>query len=250
VSIFAVVFTVLSSSWGFAWQTAVGPSFRGYPLSGDLTMSIKQEGLLFDRRTEADPLTYGLWQIKALASAAGVVEASASLYPVSYVRLTAGIGGTARYYNPPSLNCTYLNCQGFLQKNRLGFGFIIATGENKEWIVLPEYNLLQVTSAQTQLPNADETELIIANPAGDTLDQYSIIFGKKTEAKVVGLLIRESQYRSSGQHNEMQALISKSTWRDTSLVFGAGRYASDLNVPGFTAFFTYEWRWGYSQALF
>jgi hypothetical protein len=238
------------SAQGMAWQAAVSPSYRLYPMTGDFAASLKQEGLLYDKRTESDSLSYGLWQLKASASITGTLEASASLYPVSFARVTVAVGGVDRYYNVPTFNCTYVNCQGFVSKNRLGFGFVIATGEMKQWIVLPEYNLYQVSSSQTNLPIGDETELILANPTGDTLDQYSVIFAKKMETKLYGLLVRQAQYRSSGQHNEMQALINKTIWRDTSFLIGVGRYASDMNVPGITAFASYEWRWGYSQALF
>jgi hypothetical protein len=241
---------MLASSSSQAWQAALEPAFRDYPLSGDVTASIKQEWMMFDHRSESDTLTYGLWQVKAAASVAGTVEASASVYPISFVRLTAGFGGTERYYNPATFNCSYVNCQGFFQKSRLGFGFVLATGENKQWVALPEYNLIQVGNTNNPLPTGDETELILANPTGDTLDQYQVVLGKKVESKIYGILLRGAHYRSSGQRNEMQALMAKANWRDTSFIIGAGRWASDMNVPGFTAFFTYEWRWGYSQALF
>ncbi len=245
-----LISVMIGSTPSLALQSIVSPSFRMYPVAGDLTATVKQEKLLWDQRTQFDPTNYSLLQVQALADAGGAIELGVSYYPISYFKLMAAVGGAYRYYNNPSFNCALTNCQGFLVRNRIGFSFLGATGENHEWLVIPEYNMLLVSASQSNLPIADEVEVIYANGQGDVMDRYQVVAGKKLNNQFFGAMIRVAQYRSSGQRNELDAIIGKVNWRDSNFVLGVGRYASDLYLPGPTFFVSYEWRWGYSQALF
>ena len=240
----------LSTESTQAMQATVTPAFRGYPMYGYLTGTINQEGILWDHRTESDPYQYSLWQFSIMGDVNGAVELAANYYPISFLRFTGALGGAYRYFNSTAFNCSVVYCSGFLTRNRLGVGFLIVTGENKEWSIIPEYNLIFVSSGQTQNANGDEQELLIASAPNDTLDRYQVKVWKKFENQYYGLLARRAEFRGTGLHNELQAVVSKTIWRDTTFEFGAGRYASDLYVPGFTVFASYEWRWGYTQSLF
>ena len=155
-----------------------------------------------------------------------------------------------RYIKGTSLNCTYNYCEGFALRNKFGIAFIVAGGEQKEWFLRPEYEMMLASVSNTTLPMADEQEVILANPGNDTLDRYTVTFGKKVEHQIYGAALRQASYRTSGQRNESQVVFLRTNWRDTAFTIGGGRYASDQNVAGFTMFMAYEWQFGNSLSLF
>jgi len=240
----------ISSIAALAQLTSVSLAFRNYPLAGDLSASYKYEGMIWDHRAESNASKFSYWQLVVGADVDGIVEFAANYYPISFLRLSAAVGGTYRYYNIPSFNCNVVNCQGFLSRNRVGAAFLGAFGEKNEWLVIPEYNLLWLGDAQNSLPIGDESENLIGGASADIMDRYQILAGKKIKNQMFGIFVRQAQFRLSGQHNEFQVLLDKINWSDTDLTLGVGRYSSDLYLPGITFFALYTWHVGQSVGFF
>jgi len=189
--------------------------------------------------------------LKAKGAAHGLVDLTLSTYPISFVKIDLSVGGTYRYYNTSGFDCLQNICQGFLARTGFGFSFILSFGDQDEFILVPGYKSTAVSHGQTNKRIVDETEYLIASAGGDTLDQSSLFFGKTLrKGNVLGLYLKQSQYRNSQKQNEMQLIVMSWDWKKTAMNFGVGRYASDYHAPGFTLTAEYEWKWSESLALF
>jgi hypothetical protein len=244
------VFLFLFSFHAFAWDSTVTPKYRFYPMTASISASISKENILWDARNVKQPWNYGMYRLTLNGGAEGSFEGTVTYYPVSIVKIFAGVGGTYRYYNIPTFNCDLVTCDGFVQRSHLGFSFAMAFGEEMNWILIPTYEQFSLSTSNSSKPIADEAENILAAANSDTFDSVSLLAGQKRGISLYGLYIRQGRFRNSCQFNEIQAAIVKSEWRETSFLFGLGRYASSYYTPGITFFISYEWRWGKSQALF
>jgi hypothetical protein len=219
-------------------------------MTADVVASISKEKILWDERNEDSPWNFGLYRMSFNTGADGQIEGAVTVYPVSTVKLFAAAGGSYRYYKLPTFNCDTVNCAGFLQRLRLGFSFVMVFGEDKNWILNPTYENINLSTGETKQSIADESENVLAAPSGDTFDAVTIVAGKKVGISLYGLYARQGRFRLSSQYNELQAALVRTDWRETSFILGLGRYASSFYVPGITFFLSYEWRWGKSQSLF
>jgi hypothetical protein len=230
---------------------SISPSMRIYPDGGTLEAEYGEEWPWWDEKNDKEFWRYGFYQLRMNAAVHGATELSFSAYPISFVRLTLGVGGVYRFYNTENFNCTTNICQGFLSKNRLGVQFALAFGDDGEYFLIPSYNMVFVSHPQTNRRIVDETELILAAAGGDTLDNVSIFMGKQIRrGTIMGVYIKQSQYRQALTRNEAQYFVTRFDWQDTSLNFAIGRYASDFHVPGLGVSASYEWKWGKSLSFF
>jgi hypothetical protein len=234
-----------------AYFGSVSPSMRVYPDGGTIEAEYGTEWPWWDEKNDKEFWRYGFFQLRMSAAIHGAVETNFSIFPISFVRLNFGVGGVYRFFNSKEFNCTTYLCQGFLTKNRIGLQFALSFGDEGEYFLIPSYNMIFVSHPQTTKMIVDETELIVAAAGGDTLDNVSVFIGKKTSKEtVIGLYVKQSQYRQSFSRNEAQYLVGKLDWRDTSVSFAVGRYNSDFHVPGLSISAAYEWKWGKTLSFF
>lgn len=241
----------LSSIQAHAYYTSLVPSVRIYPVGGSIEGMLGKDWYLYDQRNPKEFWKFGLISLQVKAASHGLIDTSLSVYPISFIKIFLGLGGTYRYYNSSSMDCTQNICQGFFSRTRFGFSFLFSFGEQSEYLILPKFQSIAVSHSQTNRRLVDETELLTAAAGGDTLNQVTLFMGNiLKKGNILGFYMKQSQYQNSQKQNEMQLIVMNWDWKQTSLIFGIGRYASDFHVPGITATAEYTWKWGNGLSLF
>ena len=244
-----MVFLLSQGAW--AGLTTLAPWINGFPVQGDLTFTTAKEYFLYDKRSEAEPWNYGIWEFQGVASAAGRAELNLIFYPISFFKVSVGYDGFFRYYTNPVFNCQQVNCYGFVQKIKGSVSARLTFGDEDEWAAIPEYisNGISIPNGTSQ-PIGDETENILANSSGDTIDIAQFFLGRTHRRQTWGVNIRHGQYHNSGQSNDQSLLVVRHRWRDSELMIAAGYYSSTSTVSGTTGMASLTWFWGQTLSTF
>lgn len=234
-----------------ALKVAVIPSARTFPQGGSVEASVKEEWMLWNQKTEAQFWRYGFLQSKALVAAHGLAEAQLNFFPISILEMGFAMAQTSRYYHTKTFNCDQVTCMGNVRREKFTLRLALGAGH---WVGLASYHQSRLSTEDHSRPVADESEHLLAESRGDTLESQSVFVGRKIQKNTWGVAFRQAGYRASGFRNEAQYLVFRSpfSWmgEDLEVNVGLGRYDSDHSDPGFSAVGALEWNWGDSISLF
>lgn len=229
----------------------LSPSLRAYPVGATIEAMVGQDWYLYDDRNQNEFWKFGLITWKTKAAMHGLLDSTVSVYPISFFKIYFGVGGTYRYYNSTGMDCTANLCQGFLTRTSLGFSFAFNFGEQDEFMVVPNFKSMALSHPQSNKRFVDESEFLVGAAGGDTMDQASLFVGKTLRrGNILGLYLKQSQFRNTLKQNEMQLIVMNWDWKATALSVGLGRYSSDFHAPGITGTIEYDWKWSEGLSLF
>lgn len=227
-------------------QISVSPGVRTYPLGGSVELAGKYENLFWDKRREDNKWMYSYWQARAAVASHGLLEASLSYFPISFVELSYASSMTERYYSTRGFDCDLLVCRGNLGRDRATVKVTLGAGS---WFVQTSYQKTTARHSDDSKPLVDEVEYLALTAGGDDLETSSFVIGEKTEHIALALLHRQTLALGSGDNNQMQAVVLRVLERPEYWTYGLGRYFSTRHDAGLTAFMAYQWTWGGSLGL-
>lgn len=253
---------LIFSNVALALEITAGPSLRTYPFSASAEMQARHEYILWDQRQgQADQAAhkFGFIQPKFTAAAHGMWEAGLNFNPISILEIGAGYGSTSRFYDSSTFNCENYICRGVVQRHR--WTARLVGGANVEMgkiIGILSWNRVRISNQDDSKPLVDEAEVLAVTNGGDTLESQSILLGlqkadgsaESKSTETFGVFAKHARYMQSRVDNEFQYLIYRKKLEGWSYAAGVGRYASDYNKPGLSAYGTILWTWGQSQSLF
>lgn len=255
--LFFLFFTAFSYSLkSQAWiQTELRPSLRTYPTGFSVTATAKDEFLIWDRRDQQF-WQFGLVKPQLSVATHGQIEAGVSLYPISFVELFSSVAWTNRYYDTKPFDCDLYQCQGAVQRQKVGARVALQFSSPAGAIlVVPTYQQIHL-EGDNKKTIVDEEEVLLAHNDWDNLSSQSLFVGLNWERQTTGLYYKQSQFQRYASRNQSEYVIHQFKYshakfdRPFDVVLGVGRYYSDYSVASFSAIAALSWRWGDSLALF
>ncbi len=248
----SLFFSVKTQAWV---QTELRPSLRTYPTGFSVTATAKDEFLIWDQRDQQF-WQFGLVKPQISVATHGQLEAGVSLYPISFVELFSSVAWTNRYYDTKPFDCDLYQCQGTVQRQKLGARMALQFDSAVGAILLvPTYQQTHL-EGENKKTIVDEEEVLLAHSDWDVLTSQSLFAGLKWEHQTTGLYYKQSQFQRSASRNQSEYLIHQFKYlnpkleRPFDVVIGVGRYYSDYSDASFSAIAALSWRWGDSLALF
>jgi len=226
------------------------PIARSYPTSGSIEVQARDEILLWDQRDQAK-WRFGFIQPRLLVAAHGVLEGGLYLYPVSILELGTSYSTVSRFYKTKPFDCDANVCGGIVQRHRFTSRLALAQEFSSfRLLELASYHRVRVSSGDNSKPLVDESEVLLAQPGGDTVEASSLMVGAQKGDQVLGVYVKKGRMLDSRMENESQYLMYKQKLRDFSVAAAVGRYASDFHEPGLSVIASMVWNWGESISLF
>lgn len=255
--LFLLFFTTFCFSFKSAAriQTELRPSLRTYPTGFSVTATAKDDFLIWDQRDQQF-WQFGLIKPQISVATHGQIEAGVSLYPISFFELFSSVAWTNRYYDTKPFDCDAYQCQGTVQRKKMGARLALQfSTELGEILVVPTYQQTQL-EGDNKKTIVDEEEVLLAHAEWDSLSSQSLFVGFKRERQTTGLYYKQSQFQRYASRNQSEYLIHQFKYtypkldKPFDVVVGVGRYYSDYSAASFSAIAALSWRWGDSLALF
>lgn len=230
-----------------ALEVSLAPSVRTYPQSASAEISVKEEWLIWNEKSEDLPWYFGFLQAKAVVASHGMIEGQLSVFPISFIEIGYSVSQTSRFYETKTFNCDRVICRGNVLREK---SFVRLAWAYKDWVFIPSSYRKRISNSDKSKFLADEVEHLLAWPGGDDLDVSTFIVGKNIGKNFLALVHREAQYYLSDKRNEAQYLVYRTRWRGASFSGGAGRYFSSYADPQLSVVAALTWSWGDSMSLF
>lgn len=218
-----------------------------------------------EEKASAQPVLFGLIQESVFIGSHGLVGVNIDIFPISFLKLTAGKSYVSKYYEVRTLNCDRFECKGNLVRDYYKAALALAYGP---FIFAPQYNQIEMTSRNRMLPFVSEEDYLVGAIGADTAITRQALLAYQYTDSIVGLLIRSTEVlkfknKALSQYfvwqlplKNIMDLSTNSTWQsfgDSSKIklnLGAGLFSSDWADPGFSILMGIKWGGGDDPALF
>lgn len=232
----------------FAWKYTLSAGARTYVPSASVEVIISHDGYLWNKSTAKEFWNYGYWKIYSTIAAHGLLEAGLTLSPISILEFGFAQSTTSRFYESKVYDCTNYFCKGNVQRSK--FNFKLGLGYEKMYLLNSYQKISTIIGSISQLA-ADESENILFNPTGDTLEINTFVVGYKyTEKLSFNLALKTAKFANTQQNNLSQYILSSWKEDNTEYGLGLGQYESTVSTIGLSAVGYYRWNWGNGLGLF
>lgn len=201
---------------------------------------------------EANKVMYGYLRAGGIFNTSGVVNTGgvvAEFFPISFLGVFAQSDRTKRDVEIPIFDCDAIECDGQVDRQRVGAKFAIAAGP---FFVMSRYEEI-TTSMETDTTKtlfADEQHSIVGSTAGDEVQRLLVTTGIKSGAwKYFGLYL--SQEMQINKNRSFMKLLAVSKDTDSfEYVLGAGVFKNMHTSNVGTVLFGIVWKGDKGVTLF
>lgn len=247
---------------------SLNAGLRSFPLGFSVGGEFKGTQYLWGQSQSevfSNSVFYGLLQESVFVGSHGLVGVSIDVYPISFLKFTAGKSYVTKYYEVRTLNCERYECKGNLVRDFYKASIALAYGS---FIFSPQYLQVEMSSLNRQIPFVSEEDYLVGTIGKDTAVTRQALLAYQFSGSIVGLLIRSTEMlkfknKALSQYFIWQLPLDKiidlsanSSWQsfgDTSKIklnLGAGLFSSDWADPGFSMIMGIKWGGGDDPALF
>ena len=191
---------------------------------------------------------FGLYRLQAGVATHGQLDASISLYPISFFEINYQKKWTQRYSAPSNFTCISVQCYGPIERDIVQARLALAY---EKLVSIFSYSRQWTKAQNTNESVFDDLENILMLQTSDTAETKSIFLGMKINSEdnlVVGLVGRSFEYEASKIKNELLGLAATQNikWQERTIkLFGlAGSYKSDYSNQGLSIALGAQYTWG------
>jgi hypothetical protein len=260
---------ILLSQWVAAenqYSYNLNAGLRSFPFGFSIGGEVKSSQFLWDNRElDNKSFLFGLVQESFFIASHGLVGVNLDLYPISFVKISAGKSFVNKYYEVRTLDCSKVECKGTIDRTYYKIALALAF---ENFIFSPQYSKIDMVTQNHWQGFANEEDYLVGSSGKDSAISRQVLFGFKYFDSMVALFIKStqmSQFRNKAlsQYFLWQMPLNKifenpvnNTWqifKDESkikLTVGAGFFSSDWAASGFSMLVGLKCGGGDDSALF
>jgi hypothetical protein len=243
-----ILLVLLGAHFAHAVHYGLELGARSYVRGASARLHVAEDGLIWGQKNSEQDWRFGLYKLQAGASTHGQLDASISLYPISFFEINYQKKWTQRYSAPSNFECVGIQCYGAIERDIVQAKLALAY---KQLLGVLSYSRQWTKARNTNESIFDELENILMLQNTDSAEIKSIFLGLKVNTEnnlVMGLAARNFEYELSKIRNELVGVaVSRDLkWQEkTFKVLGlVGLYRSDYSREGLSVALAAQYTWG------
>ena len=242
----ASIFFFNSSAFGLSY--GVHLAGRSYVRGMSAEVSAAHESILWGKPQGSGDIYFGLVQFKAAAASHGLLKASASVFPISFLEIRGEQSRTYRYSSPATMSCGDIQCYGPIDRRAIAVRLALGL---QNLVGFLSHSAQIVETSDSGEASFDELENLTKVSGQDEGEARAAFAGMKVNdlnQSVIGLAVREFEYKKAKSTNRLIGLayhthvtLYEYNLKISSLV---GSYKSDYNPESISVALAVEYNWG------
>lgn len=248
IKVLLVLFLLVGVNAAYAVHYGAELGARSYVRGASARLHVADDTLLWGQKSSEQDWKFGLYRLQAGVATHGQLDASISLYPISFFEINYQKKWTQRYSAPTNFDCIAIQCYGAIERDIVQARMALAY---EKLVGVISYSRQWTKVRNTNESVYDELENILMLQSSDAAEIKSVFLGAKVAAEnnlVVGLAARSFEYETSKIRNELVgvAVTRDLNWQERKFkILGLlGVYRSDYSKEGLSVALAAQYAWG------